>query len=49
MEVASSVLEIAKVVSVFDAIIWMAEATKQVSTNEPKASSGSIIFYLLLE
>jgi hypothetical protein len=42
MEVTSSVHEIAKVVSVFDAIIWMAEATKQVSTNEPKASSGSI-------
>jgi len=45
VEAASSVNEIAKFVSVLDAVIRMAEATKQVSTNEPKASSGSIIFY----
>jgi hypothetical protein len=45
VEVASSVHEIVKFVSVRDAVIWMAGAIKHVSTQEPKASSGSIIFY----
>jgi hypothetical protein len=44
VEVTSSVHEVAKFVSVLDAVVWMAEATKQVFTMKQRHPQEALFF-----